>query len=304
MIKYFLALLLVAQSCYGQFASFADQAFLTQQASVNHHDPATSDWAARVVANGGASPSAATLNALDTLIAGIAADGLTSKVKAWGGISSEDLTAYRTPVVKGTGSDPWVNHSFVGGDLTINGLAGDASSKYLDTGIRDDQLWTDCRTSSGVIIYDYNPTATGVAGGSWVGGGASTVHEMICKFTDNSTILRNGGGSSSVVAASSPGGGWYSSQRTSSVVHKGYFASSGSAHAQIGSTDTGDVFSILISNDNFYVGALNFLDPGPSFYSSDRISLVIFTDGLTLSEDNSLFNRFQTFLQTLGGGYR
>lgn len=69
----------------------------------------------------------------------------------------DNLIASITPLVVGGGNDPWTNHNFNAGDLSINGLAGNAVSKYLDTGINPAIALAP--SSAGLSFYVTNPYA-------------------------------------------------------------------------------------------------------------------------------------------------
>lgn len=110
--------------------SLLDVAFLGRQ------QPVSTDWAARVVANGGAMPSAPTIAAMETFRLGMISAGLDTKMHALCVFVPDSLIAATTPLFVGIGSDPWTNNNFVGGDLTVEGLVGNGSTKYLDTGVQ------------------------------------------------------------------------------------------------------------------------------------------------------------------------
>ena len=95
----------------------------------------TTDWARRVVANGGAFPSQNTINAMETLRLGVIAAGLDTSISSMLVLVPDSAIAASTPLFVGIGLDPWTNHGFVDGDLTVEGMKGNGSSKYLDSGI-------------------------------------------------------------------------------------------------------------------------------------------------------------------------
>jgi hypothetical protein len=96
----------------------------------------TTDWAQRVVANGGAMPSANTITAMETLRTTLISMNLTNKIHSLCIFVPDSIIAATTPLIKHKGADPWTNSGFVIGDLNINGLKGDGSSKFLDTAIK------------------------------------------------------------------------------------------------------------------------------------------------------------------------
>jgi hypothetical protein len=104
---------------------------------------------------------------------------------------------------------------------------------------------------------------------------------------------------SNLCQVASPGNGFYSCQRVSNTDHRLYFASSGSPHAQVGSTDTASSGSVM---SPVFVDLYRF--NGAGLTASDTISFYAFTTGLSAADDAKLFARVQTLRQSLGGGYR
>ncbi len=94
----------------------------------------TSDWARRVVANGGAMPSQNTIIAMEVLRNSLEAQSLTNKIYTLCIFVPDSVIAASTPLVKIKGADPWTNSGFVASDLNIQGLKGDGV-KFLDTAI-------------------------------------------------------------------------------------------------------------------------------------------------------------------------
>lgn len=118
-------------------------------------------WAKQVVANGGAKPSNATISAMDTFYTALQSNNLLGKMISVVCFVPDNLIAATTPFIRTAGNTPWINHSFVAGDLNINGLKGDGATKYLDTGVFPlAAIPTD--TSAGLTVY--NTFADNVAG--------------------------------------------------------------------------------------------------------------------------------------------
>lgn len=257
-------------------------------------------WAARVVANGGAVPSAATQLAIATFQCGLVTDGLDTSMVAWNAFVPDNLTAARTPQLAGggAGNDPWTNHNFIAGDLTVNGLAGDAATKYLETG---DVTTGSAATgqSLGTVLYVSTVTATG----SSTGVISVSALGITAKFTDTNAYAQNGGNPSNQIGTPSHNAGYYSNQRISNSDHRLFFANSGTPHAQIGATDAFGPYNGGVPVPfNMYVGCLN--NGGvPIQFASDRVSFVGVTIGLSAAQSALLFARIQTLRTALGGGF-
>jgi hypothetical protein len=95
---------------------------------------AVSDWSARIVAAGGAAPSAGTQTAVDTWWTGLS-QSIKNQIIALNFFAPDNLTAACTPFIKGPGNAVWTNNNFVGGDLSVSGLQGNGTTKFLDTGL-------------------------------------------------------------------------------------------------------------------------------------------------------------------------
>lgn len=256
---------------------------------------AVSAWVARVVANGGATPSISTQAALSNFWTSIQTAALDTSILVLNAFVPDSLTAALTPFIKGASADPWGNSGFVSGDLTINGLAGNGSSKFSDTGLNAGSLGANL----GMAVYAFTATATGFDYGSY-----DTMDFYIAaKYSDGNSYLTSGnpravGG----VVVASPGAGFYTSQRTSSTVSKGYFANSSNAFAQIGSTDT-TVSVGYPATRTQYSGAVQQSVGGAALYSSDRISFSCITTGLSSAQGATLYSLVQALRTALGGGF-
>ncbi len=108
------------------------------------------DWASRVVTNGGA-VSSSTLAAVRRFCVFIAAQGLRDRFYRMGIFAGSNLAAalvplYRGPTLTGTqyGGTTDTNFNFVSGDYvesgSSGGLAGNGTTKYLDTGLTYDAM--------------------------------------------------------------------------------------------------------------------------------------------------------------------
>jgi len=126
-MKFLFALLLLPALAFGQAFTMNDIPFMAQQGT---------DWERRVVANGGARPSAVSINCMETLRTTLIAQGITNKIYSLCVFVPDSVIAASTPLFKHKGADPWTNFNFVIGDLNINGLKGDGTSKALDTGVK------------------------------------------------------------------------------------------------------------------------------------------------------------------------
>lgn len=260
-------------------------------------NPVVTNWAARVVSNGGATPSAGTQAALSNFVGALQGAGIWAKMIAVNCLVSDSLIACITPLLVGSGNDPWTNSGFVGGDVTANGLVGQAApgQKHLLTGITHTAIGT---TTAGVSWYCYNFSTQGFSGGGYDGTNGLM---FASKHSDNKTYAYNGSIASNVISLASAGNGFYCDLRVSTTNHKLYFANSGTAFAQIGATDS-TLYSGTAYAGTMWTHAEN-LSGGIQFPSSDTLSFVAFHSAVTASEGSTLFDKVQAMRTALGGGH-
>lgn len=255
-------------------------------------DPVT-EWAQRVVVNGGAAPGSTTKTALTTFYNGLYSDGLIGLVGMVNCIVPDSLVATETPLLTCTGNDPWVNHNFVSGDLTVNGIAGNASTKYMDTGFLPTQY--PASSQLGTAHYVFTVSATGVEMSAST---ATQFFQVVSKFSDGHAYFFDN--QAGVVIASPSGlGGFYAENRTSSTDHRAWFANSTHGFAQIGSTDT----TTFGSYPGFNVFFLANDGAGTAQqWSSSRVSFGSINFGMNSTQLQNLYNRVQQVRTDLGGG--
>ncbi len=259
-------------------------------------NPVVSGWRARVIANGGADP-VSSLIAVNNYWNGLVADGVDSSIVILGIYAPDNLIAALTPLVVGGGSDPWGNNGpFVTGDLTVNGLAGDGVGKYLDTGLAGNNAALSATATSFSV---YRTTATGGGILADIGTiGASNVH-----WIGRETFWRNGDPTNNNIQPAAAGPGFYCDVRVSSTDHRVFFASSGSAFAQIGATDTA-ALSLPVPVRNWFVHAFSNQNGVANGLSTYRYSnAAVFNNTFNSTKAQSFFNRTQAFRVAVGGGF-
>lgn len=257
------------------------------------------DWAARVVTNGGVRPAQATINSMATFYTAIYTAGIYTKFKSLNAFAPDNLTAARTPQIVGVGSDPWANSGFVAGDLTINGLIGNAA-KYLDTGVNPATAFASDNTG-GISMYTLGPAggfAVECGARNATGGNAIFLYAQFGGATYWQCYANSGAGSINYANAAFTG--FISGNRTAANDTKIYDANSGSAFAQratgaanLGNRPNVGTMVAFGSNDN----------GTKTGYSAKRLSFLAIHDGLTSGEAQSLYNAVQALRTSLGGGY-
>ena len=262
--------------------------------------PTVTGWAARVVVNGGAAPSVATINALDIFYKALEAASLISKLVAVNTFAPDNLVASITPLIVGGGSDPWTNYNFVSGDLTSAGLQGNGSNKYLRTGINPSTVYSGSG-NFGATAYNMSSSFTSYRPDVGIFSSNAYTSRLYAPYsTSYSQITSFGGGeagsgylNSSVLSGYQ---GYYSGNRLDSSTLVMYQANSSVGHykaAQSSSAYGG------VPNAEYYV----FNSSVNASYSDKRLSFVALHWGLTLAESAALYSAVQALRTAFGGGY-
>jgi hypothetical protein len=219
----------------------------------------------------------------------------------------DSLTAALTPAWNITGGfDPWLNHNFVSGDLTVNGLQGDGSSKYLDTGFIPSLSYTGI-SDAGLTCYvaANNTNANDVdlycAGPSGVPDYGLLVSNLGTCYFDSYSFTA---GSGRISAANSGFLGYISGNHGTlggGIIQAVYTGNSSGGHSTLvsSSTSTGGSLPAV----NLYATAANNNNSSVFDYSSKRYSFFAIHSGLAATESLAFYNAVQALRTALGGGY-
>lgn len=190
-------------------------------------------------------------------------------------------------------NDPWTNYNFVSGDLTVNGLVGNGSTKYLDTGLTPTVAFSS-DTSFG--LTDYHVTTDSNQGRDFGITCAALIQYSNASYFDcfNEVV-----GQGRITASNSGWTGFLSGNRTASNSFAIYKANSGTGHTSLvtGNTSGGTRPSISV-----FAFAYN-TSGSPSGFVGRRKSLLAIHQGLTSGESASFYNAIQALRTALGGGY-
>lgn len=261
-------------------------------------------WAARVVANGGASPGSGTISAINTFYAALVTASIDTKMKSIGVFAPDNLTAARTPLIVGAGSDPWSNTGFSSGDLTVDGLLG-GTGKILGTGLVPSSIFS-TDNSAGISVYVSTITGSAAFEVGRFGTGDVACFQLSVDYTDTKTRFNcweNVDFNGETQATSPALAGFYSASRTASNVAKIYFANSTHTWAQQGSTNTLAVGGSHSNVNNALAVMGSMSSAGTILSPTDRrVSFVAIHDGLTSAEGSALFDAVQALRVSFGGG--
>lgn len=278
----------------------------------NYLEGVTTGFGRRVLVNGGAQVSTATLRAVQTFWQRLISKGLDTLMFAVNGIVPDDLTAALTPLfvkqkvgfASPFSNDPWTNRLFVGGDLSVNGLQG-AAGKRMDTGVAVGQLGG---FSYGLTAYCPSLGATG--GSTWgsadgAGPGSHILEVAINNspvyFTDN-TYETGNGRFFGAGDANNPQG-YVALVRTANNASSFYHANSGVAHNAALSSVT-----VVLDDKAAFVNSIYFMAKNDGTAAGvgnfvDKMSFAALHSGLTSTQSSDFFDAIQAFRTALGGGY-
>lgn len=268
-------------------------------------DPGVAEWVARVVAAGGAVPSANTQSASDAFIKSLKANSIFTKVTVANLFVPDSLIAAYTPLIQGAGSASWTNAGPGTGvnDLTINGLKRNlVGSSFLECGILPGAFMVTGSGHGSVYISEGSKVGTQYEWG--VGNGAGTNDfRMFGQFNDSVTYTYIFG-QLRLLSAPISGGlltGYVCATRTAANRSDLCYASSVTAHSSVANDvgvcatgpDAVNTMKIFADSQGGVV----------SGNSEKRLSAVTFGTALTVAESALLFNAIQQFRVSVGGGF-
>lgn len=262
------------------------------------------DWVTRVATAGGATPSSNTQAALAKFYSSLLANDLVKKMRAIQCFVPDNLTAASVPFVCTYGNEAWTKNNFVDADLTVNGLQGNATNKYMTTGLSASSMFAvdnDC----GLTAYAYTATNSGTT--DYVAIGATNVDGLSLRINSyyNSayrTIGTSDDQTTSVVVAASGKAGYYSVNRISSTDIRLYFANTASGHTQLGVNTTANTATRTSTPIMAFAGG----SPGSPMtgtYDGNRYSFMAAHQGLTSTESALFYAAIRQLRVDLGGGY-
>ena len=290
--------------------------FFGKAAAGSALDPVATDWQARVVANGGDSPSGTYVGAVSQLVTDLKAASLwTQKFIYVNGIvpgptvginpPTASCLAPITPILVGPCSDPMLNSAGVNvktlwptsGQTEIS-LTG-VKNNLFDSGAKSSAIWASA-TDIGLLFYSsdasYNQGDAAFGADDY-----NNTKRFRCRLNSGSNSTLDCGGNDLTVNLQQAGG-LYSFNRFATNSLQVHFASSGvSATTMVNNTtnDTNDpratTFNMwIMGEDNPAAGCCVF---------RNNCSFVAFTKALTLSEFSNAFTAIQAFRTTIGGGF-
>ena len=212
----------------------------------------------------------------------------------------DSLIAATTPLIATACQPCWTNHNFVSGDLSVNGLQGNGSNKYLDLGSQSSPASTALTlTSAGLTCYVPSGGANAVENTCGIANPGACFN-LGLNFSNNNYFQCWSYSSGSVIW--SPGAvkqGFFSGSRTGSGVSNLYFANSTTGFSSVASIATTDG---SVASGNMFEFSEQY-GGGPNAYSSQAHSFFAMHLGLSSEQTQALYNAVQALRTALGGGY-
>lgn len=268
-------------------------------------DPAATDWANRVVAHGGAAPSAATVKAASDFLGAIAP--LRSRIYHLNFIAPNSLIAMRTPLIKVFGNDPWIAKTIgTGGEsLLVSGWTASPdgiNGVIYDTGVDPSTIPAFTLSNGGMSIYCKtvgNPTTAASLGAV----------QSIPQSTFEITNERSGDFKTNFVCCDVPNlilvtpsfPGFWSGNRTGQSVSNLYLASSVSPWASKGQSLVANTVAYPTLTLGFGGQNLDHTFNGPPV--EHELSFMAVHDGFSSADGQMFFNAVQALRVALGGGF-
>lgn len=264
-----------------------------------------SQWSTRVITNGGAAVSANTMSSMNTFDVALNSAGLSSKMIAVNCFVPDNLIASITPLLKGSGNDPWTNNGFASGDLTVNGLVGNGA-KYLNTGINPSVVFPSGSDPSGAgaSIYVSSNSSNGseVELGTYVNPAIFMLAASLSGLTYFYCFGLSTPNSDYLSVSNSMWTGFLTGNRTSPTTFYLHKASSSVPFTQIAS-GTGNFNGTALNQFCYVFAYYNGDTTGAYDFSTKRLSFAAIHNGLAASDAQTLYNAVQALRTALGGGY-
>lgn len=259
-----------------------------------------SDWAAQVVASGGATPSDNTVSAIHVFLSALRSANIFSKMQMINVFAPDSVTAAMVPLIQNGysgasygGSVPWTRTG--GADsLTVNGYSPSAAGRLVTSTLVSTSIFNADNSAGASVIH-----ADGATDGMYFGANNAFstcffIQKSVGTLTYCCWTLATPQAFTYTHAT-----GFYSFSRTTDGFVSGYSADSGTAFGQRVSTS-------IASGVRTGIGtAVTVFDMAPNFswnMGANRLSFMAWHYGLTSSETEALFDAAYTMRNSFGGG--
>lgn len=256
-------------------------------------------WSTQVVANGGAAPSQATINAIANFQCGLITDGLDTLMLAWNAIVPDNFIASLTPQLPGTGGRVlWQQNAMTAADLSINGLTGGGGgfTTYMKTGIVPNTVFPSVN-NTGMTVYTFSAANTATETSMGCGDAGPTNYYSMYNCLSGLKYYQEAG---AAMTDANPFNGYVSGNRTAANAKAWYKANSVTPHALIASSVAAPAAAMTAQDFWIFVFNQNNVAVGRS---TSTLSFIAIHQGLTEAQSALFFARIQTLRTALGGGF-
>lgn len=265
------------------------------------YHPLVEAWILQVAANGGARASDNTLSSLSTFCYGLDSAALTSLMIAVNCLVPDNLTAALTPLIHNQGFTLWTNNGYVAGDLTVNGIIGNGTSKYLDTGIKPSVAFASIN-SGGITLYGTTPqngSNTDLGGGV----GNAFFQLLISAYASNVYFDCWTQTDGRLTTGNSLYTGFISGNLTGGGLRRVYEANSGLAFNTKATSNNLPVGGPAACTSNLFFDTSSDGGAPTANYCARRKSFAAVHEGLTSAQAQAFYNLIQALRTSLGGGF-
>jgi hypothetical protein len=274
-----------------------DPAFLSG-APVVPGEVEANEWADRCEANGAARPSSGTISAMQVFYDALGTAGISTKFKALNCIVPDNLISACTPLIVGDGVDPWTNTGFIDADILVSGLNVNGGTQHLDTGVNPSISFPGY--DSGLSFFTTNETVCGMGAAN-----SAETAELALRSAWYGVWVWCYGDIASDYMAPSRGAhttGYHSGNVLSQTSQKMYFAKTGTAHAEVGTSSASIVGGR--PNGTVWTHCAHNITTDATLWTGGypRLSFASLHTSLTLAQSNDLFVAVQALRTSLGGG--
>jgi hypothetical protein len=250
------------------------------------YDAATVAWVNAVIANGG-TVSLGRKAIVDTLIVGLKADGLFTKLDRLWLFAGENEPSALTDIIADALATAVNSPAFV----VDRGYTGDGATSVIDTNFNP-TVGTPLFVLDSHHFSVWSNTAAQSAkqdiGNAFTGFGVAT--HIYCRFTDELFYYSDMGSVTDAQQTVSDGSGHFLGTRTASNVINNY------RNASVGTA--GNQASSSLTNKTFWVGGCN--DPATPDYGVRQSSAASFGIGLVGGDVTALYSRLRTYMTAVG----
>ncbi len=259
--------------------------------------PVVVDWVGRIFANSG-TIGEKSVSAVNRFWTTLTQNNLTGKCKCLNPFIPDSLSGMMVPLVSISGSGNWINSGFTSGDLTISGLIGNGTTKYVNTQFYPGHVIGS--GDGGFIAYVTVDVKANVNEAGCTDAGGANAMRLYCHYGDNNTYYNMYGPNINTIITTGTLVGYLGGFRTANTSFTAYHAAAASGHL-VKITSAVSSTPVPSKVRPMYVFATN--EGTTANFSAKRLSFFAITNGLSSGESLIMYNAIQQLRMDFGGGY-